>query len=178
MTKHLKVFKSRSSLIDLHALFANPAQSLYEFDSIVTRALGRFGSTEAYYKSQSSTLFVEGVRVPLLSINALDDPIVTPDAIPVESVLENPYLVVLISKHGGHLGWFEGFWKPRRMIHRPIIEWLRAMNQAIQPVLDARSQQAVPSVCTPAVDIEVLSVRRLGHPNGSSEKVSGTIQGL
>jgi len=178
MTRHLKVFKSRSSLIDLHALFANPAQSLYEFDSIVTRALGRFGSTEAYYKSQSSTLFVEAVRVPLLSINALDDPIVTPDAIPVESVLENPYLMVLISKHGGHLGWFEGFWKPRRMIHRPIIEWLRAMNQAIQPALDARSQEAVPSVCSPTADIQVLSVRKLGHPNASSEEVSGTIQGL
>ncbi|KAA1077204.1 hypothetical protein PGTUg99_006307 [Puccinia graminis f. sp. tritici] len=178
MTRHLKVFKARSSPIDVHALFSNPCQSLYEFDSIVTRALGRFGSTEAYYKSQSSTLVVESVRVPLLSINALDDPIVTPDAVPVESVLENPYLVVLITKHGGHLGWFEGLWRPKRMIDRPIIEWLRAMNQAIQinstsPLDHTLSE---PSPQTP--DIQVLSVRKLGHPNASSEEVSGTIQGL
>ncbi|PLW07862.1 hypothetical protein PCASD_13110 [Puccinia coronata f. sp. avenae] len=178
MTRHLKVFKTRSSPIDVHALFANGAQSLYEFDSIVTRALGRFSSTEAYYKTQSSTLLADAIRVPLLSINALDDPIVTPDAIPIESALENPYLVMLVSRHGGHLGWFEGFWKPRRMIQRPIIEWFRAMNQAIQidPVFGASHD--LPRLQSPAADVEVLSVRKLGHPNDTSKEVSGTIQGL
>ncbi|WAQ84408.1 hypothetical protein PtA15_4A861 [Puccinia triticina] len=170
MVRHLKLFQGRTSAIDVDALFANPGQSLYEFDSIVTRALGRFSSTEAYYKTQSSTLVVEAVRVPLLAINALDDPIVTPDAVPVESVLENPYLAVLVSKHGGHLGWFEGLWKPSRMIGRPIIEWLRAMDQAIQ-----QPSSALPRRAGQTAEVEVLSVGKLGHPNASSP---GTLQGL
>jgi hypothetical protein len=64
------------------------------------------------------------------------------------------------------------------MIDRPIIEWLRAMNQAIQinPSSPLDHTLSEPRPQTP--DVQVLSVRKLGHPNASSEEVSGTIQGL
>ncbi|KAI8455691.1 Alpha/Beta hydrolase protein, partial [Phakopsora pachyrhizi] len=116
-------------LIDIDALYSNPNQSLYEFDSIVTKTLLNLPSTEHYYKYNSSTRVVEAVRVPLLSINSIDDPIVSIDAVPIEATISNPNLVMMISKKGGHLGWFEGFWRPRRVIHRPITDWLNSMDQ-------------------------------------------------
>lgn len=188
MKRHLKTFKTRSSPVDLHALFSNPSQSLYEFDSIVTRALGRFKSTEAYYKSQSSIHAVGKIKVPLLSLNALDDPIVTIDAAPIECALDNPYLVMAITKHGGHLGWFEGFWKPTRMINRPIIEWFKSMNQAI--LIDSKldlirpfHQSKTHSNLNDDNDdvfnrVEVVSVSDISPSNSAEKKNSGMIQGL
>ncbi|MBW0476967.1 hypothetical protein O181_016682 [Austropuccinia psidii MF-1] len=166
-SQHLNIFKTPSGPIDLHALISNPSQSLYEFDSIVTRVLGNYPSTEAYYKSQSSIRFAGNIRIPLLSINALDDPIVTIDAVPIESVLENPYLVILISSHGGHLGWFEGLWKPTRMISRPILEWFQAMDLVLEPHLKTTSSFDMKEEPIETLSTTIIKSQGLKHPPGN-----------
>ncbi|POW09915.1 hypothetical protein PSHT_08912 [Puccinia striiformis] len=154
MKRHIHNYKTRKSAIDVGALYSNPNQSLYEFDSIVTKSLGGFKSTESYYKSQSSTLVVNQIRIPVLSINARDDPIVSLDSIPVHNVLDNPFLMVL------HLGWFEGVLNPRRMIDRPITEWFVAMNK------HTRSQNIADVVNDDVLD-DVVGVHKLGVLQGS-----------
>ncbi|KAH9468372.1 hypothetical protein Pst134EA_011995 [Puccinia striiformis f. sp. tritici] len=169
MKRHIHNYKTRKSAIDVGALYSNPNQSLYEFDSIVTKSLGGFKSTESYYKSQSSTLVVNQIRIPVLSINARDDPIVSLDSIPVHNVLDNPFLMVLVSRFGGHLGWFEGVLNPRRMIDRPITEWFVAMNK------HTRSQNIADS----NDHSDVVGVHKLGVLQGSCNmNDDDTIQGL
>ena len=34
------------------------------------------------------------------------------------------------TKHGGHLGWFEGFFSPRRWIGKPVYEFFRELEKA------------------------------------------------
>lgn len=98
--RHLHSFPP-SSPLDVPKLFSDPYQTLYDFDTIVTRVLGGFPSTEEYYKSQSSARVARDVRVPLLGINAEDDVIACVDGVPLEAAQENPFLVFAITKRGG-----------------------------------------------------------------------------
>lgn len=68
--------------------------------------------------------------MPVLAISAQDDPIVCSRGIPFSAVDDNPNLVFAVTKHGGHLGWFEGFFRPRRWVAKPVVEFLRAVHEA------------------------------------------------
>lgn len=60
----------------------------------------------------SSHEVAEDIRVPCLTINARDDPV-------VQGVQRNGYVVAVLTARGGHLGWFE-----RRWTTDPVLEWL------------------------------------------------------
>jgi uncharacterized protein len=62
---------------------------------------------DAYYRDASSVDSLLAVRVPLLALNAKDDPIVSELALPYEEAKCNPYTVLCTSSMGGHLGYFE-----------------------------------------------------------------------
>lgn len=119
--------------IDMQAVLDNPNMTLYEFDSVVTCKGGGYESAEAYYRAESSDQYLPSVRVPLLSINALDDPIACASAIPYSAAATNPFLIFATTRHGGHLGWFSGmfsFLTKDRWVLKPVVEWLVAMHEA------------------------------------------------
>jgi predicted alpha/beta-fold hydrolase len=45
------------------------------------------------------------VRTPLLILTAEDDPVVDASTTPMESIQENPHIILAVTKHGGHIGW-------------------------------------------------------------------------
>ena len=72
-----------------------------------------------FLKRGSSSAYLEGVRVPILGLNAQDDPIVFPSAWPEPDTSTeyhpnfyttkvNPLVGIYHTEKGGHLGWFEG----------------------------------------------------------------------
>lgn len=70
---------------------------------------------------------LDHIRVPFLSINAEDDPVIK--HVPLEDS-ENGYLTMVLTRHGGHLGWFQS--GPRlidRWTTKPVVEWLKLMGQ-------------------------------------------------
>lgn len=87
-----------------------------------------FPSADAYYAWAGSHHKVPGIRIPFLAINSLDDPIVA--EIPFEICSQNPWVCLVTTQHGGHLGWFEGGLlqregtPPQRWIKKPVLEWL------------------------------------------------------
>ena len=94
-----------------NALVAS-AKTVRDFDEAVTRVTFGFDSVDAYYyDASSSRLSVGNVRVPLLVVQAKDDPIAVTDAVP-RDVIEGkttPGPVVLVeTESGGHLGWTAG----------------------------------------------------------------------
>ncbi|KAG0145944.1 hypothetical protein CROQUDRAFT_658049 [Cronartium quercuum f. sp. fusiforme G11] len=118
-----------SSSVDIDLLYSDPYQTLYDFDTILTRHLGGFASTENYYKSQSSARLIRDVRVPLLGMNAEDDVISCIDAVPLGAAQDNPFVILGVTGKGGHLGWFEGGILPSsRFVTKPVIEWLNTLN--------------------------------------------------
>lgn len=105
-----------------------------EFDERITRLAGGssppfpFPSADAYYRWGASDAALPGVRVPLLALNAGDDPIVRALPMPEEAG-GNGWVAMCVTAGGGHLGWFEAgerWGEVRRWIRRPVLEWLEA----------------------------------------------------
>ena len=80
---------------------------LYEFDRAYQCPTWGYPTEEAYYRDASSVDSLLAVRVPLLALNAADDPIASRWALPYSEALQNPYTVLCTTSLGGHLGWFE-----------------------------------------------------------------------
>lgn len=109
---------------------SNP--TLADFDQEFTRIAGGppphfpFPNSEEYYIWGSSDKMIPYITVPFLSLNADDDPVVR--HVPMHGG-ENASVVMVLTKGGGHLGWFQagdGF--VDRWTTRPVLEWLKLMG--------------------------------------------------
>ncbi|KAF8582691.1 AB-hydrolase YheT [Ramaria rubella] len=123
---------------NLKTLVTVEMRRLIDVDEQLTRFLGGssppfpFPTAKAYYKWASSHHHVKDIRVPFLAINALDDPIVRDVPLPVAE--EASYTAIMVTQHGGHLGWFHrnseiGFWAVERWVKKPVCEWLEATGE-------------------------------------------------
>ncbi|KAI0820506.1 AB-hydrolase YheT [Trametes gibbosa] len=126
----------------LPSLLALPAPTLWDFDAYYAKVdhhndpdgACSFDSPGDFYRWASSHNVLSDVRVPLLAINADDDPIVRD--LPVD-VGGNPLVSLVVTRGGGHLGWFasdrEGVDVLRkgrtRWVRQPVLEWLRATGE-------------------------------------------------
>jgi predicted alpha/beta-fold hydrolase len=105
------------------------ARSLWEFDDEFTAQLWGFGSAANYYATQSSTAYLEHVRVPALLIQAKDDPIIPFQVFTHPALRSNPNIELLAPDHGGHLG-FLSRRPPRFWNDHVVLEWIRRVEQS------------------------------------------------
>lgn len=114
--------------------------ALEDFDNAFTSKAGGspvphgpfpFKSAVDYYTWASSHEKLLGVKKPLLTLNAADDPVVqvTPTGKSAESV------VMAVTPGGGHLGWFESDGSVenglRRWFTQPTIEWFKMLEERV-----------------------------------------------
>jgi predicted alpha/beta-fold hydrolase len=100
---------------------------LHEFDREVQGPTWGYPTEGAYYRDASSVDSLLGVRIPLLAINATDDPIAVDEAIPYEEFKQNPYTVLCTTSLGGHLSWFESLSNGERWHAKPAANFLNNM---------------------------------------------------
>ncbi|XP_022727343.1 phospholipase ABHD3-like isoform X2 [Durio zibethinus] len=98
------------------------SRSVRDFDNHATRILGKFETVDTYYRRSSSTNYVQNVSVPLLCINALDDPVCTSEAIPWDECRANENIILATTTHGGHLAFYEG-------ITASSLWWVKAVRE-------------------------------------------------
>ncbi|KAL1739432.1 Alpha/Beta hydrolase protein [Schizophyllum fasciatum] len=132
----------------VEAALALKRPTLKVFDDHFTRLFGGgapmfpFPSAHAYYTGTSSHLAVRDIAVPLLALNAADDPIVC--RLPTLAGSEN--VVLAVTRHGGHLAWFEAGKRggePRRWMRRPVLEWLKVCGDDLVHGAMARRERPV-----------------------------------
>lgn len=113
----------------LKNLFQRSLVSLRAYDELITTKLYGFHSADDYYATISSIRFISKIRVPFLGINAMDDPIVGSDTLPICEALTNPWTILVRTGKGGHLGWYEqaSDGSLRRWYVTPVYEYLGAM---------------------------------------------------
>lgn len=106
-----------------------------QFDNLITIHAGGtsppfpFETAHDYYVHASSHQVLDDVRIPFLTINADDDPVVK--HVPVH-VADNEWVIMVVTHGGGHMGWFEATGrKNRRWMSQPVLEWLRATAEKI-----------------------------------------------
>ncbi|KAK4802774.1 hypothetical protein SAY86_000977 [Trapa natans] len=98
------------------------SRSIRDFDIYATCLVGKFETVDTYYRRCSSSSYVGNVAIPLLCISALDDPLCTREAIPWDECRANKNIVLVTTKHGGHLAFFEG-------LSGSSLWWVRASNE-------------------------------------------------
>jgi len=80
-----------------HSYNKHPKQEQYEFMT----------QTRDYYR-RPALQGMDAIQVSTLILSALDDPIVHISNINWARVCENPNLIVMRTRRGGHVGWYEG----------------------------------------------------------------------
>lgn len=103
------------------------AKSFADFDDAVTAPLHGFSGKDDYYDRCSAGQFLGTIRRPTLIINALDDPFMTPRAIPAEERLSDS-VQIEVSAIGGHVGFVGGElpWRPEYYLPARIIGFLQS----------------------------------------------------
>lgn len=85
------------------------ARTFAEYDRAVTARLHGFADERDYWVRASSGPYLRRIRRPTLLINALDDPIVPPEALPDPASLPDGVRAEFPPR-GGHAGFIEGRW--------------------------------------------------------------------
>ncbi len=78
-----------------------------EFDEQFSAPLGGFEDAQEFYFHCSAKYRLHRIDTPTLIINSLDDPLLTEESYPVESIEENKYLTALYTKKGGHVAFLQ-----------------------------------------------------------------------
>jgi predicted alpha/beta-fold hydrolase len=104
-------------------------QSIWEFDDKYTGPLFGFGNAENYYRTQSAQQFLSQIRTPALVVHAKDDPIVPARVYEHPAFSTNPFLELIATEHGGHLG-FLSREKPRFWLDRVALDWIEGVLEA------------------------------------------------
>lgn len=91
-----------------------------DFDEWFSAPIAGFGSADEFHAQASSKNFVAGTRIPTLLVQAINDPILTPDCWPEEIARDHEFLLLEKTKIGGHVGFMErghaSSWAERRAI--------------------------------------------------------------
>lgn len=135
-----KIFRRHALLFeDIGGEFNIPlvanAKSVREFDEGLTRVSFGFKSVDDYYSNSSSSDSIKNVTIPLLCIQAENDPIAPSRGIPREDIQKNPNCMLMVTPKGGHLGWVAGAEAP---LGAPwtdpiVMDFLQHLEQARLP---------------------------------------------
>jgi len=155
---------------NLPTLLEKKGLLLREVDELAIRLIGGpsppfpFASAWDYYSWASNHRHIHQIRRPLLIINAKDDPIV----LNLPSIeLDEGYSVLVLTRGGGHLGWFDhalGSTKgPQRWVRKPVLEWLKATAEDLvaqdkpAPRASEEVSEFVREVGRPEIAYQVIS---------------------
>jgi uncharacterized protein len=101
------------------------ARNLQAFDEAFTGPSNGYRGALDYYQRCSSGPMLKAVRRPALLLNAEDDPMIPGTSLP--SAGESPFLTVLRTKVGGHVGFLSGsLRRPRFWAEREAVRFLAA----------------------------------------------------
>jgi predicted alpha/beta-fold hydrolase len=81
---------------------------LEAFDESFTKVIFGYESAMHYYQRASCVHYLPNVKIPLLLINALDDPTVNESALPYNQCQANPHTILIVTNCGGHVSFPEG----------------------------------------------------------------------
>nr|XP_046229747.1 phospholipase ABHD3-like isoform X1 [Scatophagus argus] len=103
VTRHRKVLEK---VVDID--YVLKARTIREFDERFTTLLFGYKSCTDYYRDASPDRKLSNTAVPILCLNAEDDPFSPRNAFPLTIVRELPNVALLLTAHGGHIAFLQG----------------------------------------------------------------------
>ncbi len=99
--------------------------SVQEIDDRITAPSFGFGTAANYYRTQSAVAYMSSLRAPVLFLQAKDDTFVPYGVFETEAVRRNPWVEVVATEYGGHLGFLGR--SPRRFwVDDAVTDWITA----------------------------------------------------
>ncbi|QIX01664.1 hypothetical protein AMS68_007181 [Peltaster fructicola] len=151
----------------LNAERISKIKHLFEFDREVQCPTWGYPTETAYYRDASSDDAVLSIRIPVMALHSVDDPIAADEAVPYEEFRHSPWVVMVASSGGGHLGWFEiggGRWHAK-----PIANWLNAMANVDFQHIEAPRMNHVGPRGGHELPFEFSALRRRAHIPGRDD---------
>lgn len=87
----------------------------------ISKFLG-YSSLNKYDKKESCKNVIDNIKHHLLCINSEDDPIINSKKIPIQKMINNPNIIMILTKKGAHTSYFDGF-IPKRWFINVILEY-------------------------------------------------------
>ena len=97
-------------------------RSVREFDELITARFCGFAGADDYYKRASALQLIAQIRKPCMILTSQDDPFVPISSFSNAAIRENPWIELVITKHGGHCAFISNerddarFWAEKRVV--------------------------------------------------------------
>ncbi|KAH3721420.1 phospholipase ABHD3-like isoform X2 [Dreissena polymorpha] len=104
-------FKQNMHLFESHIANVQhilKSTTIREFDDRFTAPMFGYQTWEEYYRDACVHDKVHALEVPVLCLNASDDPFSPHRALPINEAMENNNIAMLVTTHGGHIGFLDG----------------------------------------------------------------------
>ena len=111
--------------ISMKEIFSKRYTTIRWFDDRVTAPLFGFRDGWDYYEQASSWQWIQGIKVPLLTIHSEDDPMVAAYNLPKKEIEGSTHVVMASTYAGGHVAWFTD--REKRWFTTPTKEWILAL---------------------------------------------------
>ncbi|XP_067030371.1 phospholipase ABHD3-like [Acropora muricata] len=127
--RNLEVFERHLGTLPFDIHHVLKSRTIREFDERFTSPAFGFRDYEEYYNAVTlHTKPLHDIKVPVLCLNAADDPFSPLHAIPIESVAQNPLVSMVLTSYGGHIGFLEGVRiNNSNYMERLFVEFARAI---------------------------------------------------
>ncbi|CAL9692405.1 unnamed protein product [Knipowitschia caucasica] len=84
------------------------ARNLREFDERFTTRIFGYKSCAEYFQDASPAFKLHNTTVPILCLNAADDPFSPQNGFPLATVKQLPNVALMVTAHGGHIAFMQG----------------------------------------------------------------------
>jgi predicted alpha/beta-fold hydrolase len=110
------------------------ARTLRQFDDRYTAPHGGFRDAADYYERASSLTCIPRIKVPTLVIHAEDDPFVPAAPLLDSSFADNPNVLLVVTRHGGHVAFVSDTREDedRHWAENRVVEFCRMLSQGLQ----------------------------------------------
>jgi uncharacterized protein len=123
-TMRRKLIKHQPFPLSISQHDINKLRTIRQFDDLLTAPLHGFADANDYYAKASAKPYLPSIRCPCLVIHAKDDPFLAASVIPKQPELP---IQLLLSEHGGHVGFISGGtpWRPKYWLDQVIPAFLQ-----------------------------------------------------
>ncbi|XP_041660387.1 phospholipase ABHD3-like isoform X1 [Cheilinus undulatus] len=133
VTRHRKILEK---VVDVD--YVLKARTIREFDERFTSLLFGYKSCSEYYHDASPDRKLPNTAVPILCLNAADDPFSPQNAFPLTIVQSLPNVALLLTAHGGHIAFLQGlFPRGENYMERVFGQFVQAVFEHPKEIVTA-----------------------------------------